>query len=772
MKKHRFYSVIIVWCCLLTSSFTSARNLFENGPLNAYTHLTIAARTDSNSVLIKQGVRAFYINNSTQFKSVLTDCEKANKTTNEIFYFVVPSHTEQYLSVLKQRKLLAKLFLGSSQPYPTEKALLAQGKNYVLILLSDPESKSEYPLKAQKHSRLNRQSNRPAFFYACTFTDSTNLKNQLQSFWDLNAHPMNFVIVPENQFQTLEPIVQQLNQKQRISGMYLNNEKAFQYVEITENKMSYPSAYFCYPFKGFTINLTPYKEGYFFSPDAITSNYTMAYKFFRIKAHRLEKNYLRILKLNFDTPDSTNAIYNFLKEGIDITNSTGSNTARFGGSGSQISFLPQLQPDSLLNFSAAFRIKLNSKERFQSILSMGKTFCLKIADGRPSFNVYVNTFYKDDNSLIDTAKWYHMAFVVSKGRVFKLYVNGQKTFQDSIQRIGATNEVMQLGNNSQYEPFIGEMDDIQLWNRTLGDEDIKELYAEKTNSAFPLFPLSIILATAVLSILLVIILRKKRKQKIIPTQSTEIKLASNTTCNAIYFFGKMRIYSRDGKELSADMSPKLKLLFIILCFETIANESGISTKDLTDILWPGMSEANAKNNRSPYIHKLRTLLAQMDGVELVFQGKNWKLKFSSVIWCDYLQFLHVKQAMTLQLKNQELKLDDHFISTFPKLIAGNLLDKMEHEYVDTIRAKTTDDILQLINTLSEHEDLVNDANKLLMLAEVVFNIDELNEDALQLQLKAYKLMNNQSMIRISKENFSKKYQNSYNQPYIFDEKDD
>lgn len=767
MKKYCLYFLI----CFIVSITLQARNLFENAPINAYTYLTVPAYTDSNEVLIAQGLRAFYLTSTAQLKPLLAQCELANKTKSELYFIVVPSNPSKYISVFKQTKLLPKLFLGSTQPYPTEKALVAEGKNYVLIELRNSKDKNKYPLKSQHINQLNRQTSNPSFLYACSVNDSVGLKTKLQKFWDLNAHPMNFVMIPANQFPVLEAIVQQSNQKQRITGMFLTDKLAFAHVEIQEHKLQYNSPYFCYPFKGYTINLTPYKEGYFFSPDAITSNYTMAYKFFKIQAHRLDKNYLRILKLNFDTPDSTLSIYNFLNEGVEIKETSKSKVANFSGSGSQISFLPQLQPDSLLNFSASFRIKLTSNERFQSILSMGKTFCLKIADGHPSFNVYVNTYYKDMKSKIDTSKYYHLAFVVSKGRVFKLYVNGKKTFQDSIQRIGATNEVMQIGNNSQYEPFNGQMDDIHLWNRTLSDDEIMELYSENEASSYSVNTNIFIL---LLSVLLVgsvgfILSKRKRVFKKNTPISYKIALPNIQPINAIFFFGRMRLYSRDGKDLSVDMSPKLKLLFIILCFETIEHENGINTKELTDILWPGMSEANAKNNRSPYIHKLRTLLAQMDGIELLFEGKNWKLKFSTSIWFDYFQYLHVMNTLTTQFNTQELVIKDDFIKSFSQIIGGNLLDKMEHEYIDSYRAKSSDKILQIINTLSEHYTISDDAQKLLMLADILFNLDELSEEGLALQLKAYRILNNQSMIRLTKENFNKKYQNSYNQPYIFDE---
>ncbi len=104
--------------------------------------------------------------------------------------------------------------------------------------------------------------------------------------------------------------------------------------------------------------------------------------------------------------------------------------------------------------------------------------------------------------------------------------------------------------------------------------------------------------------------------------------------NAIYLFGDFRIYDSNGNDISHNFSTKLRhLLLSILLLGT--NGKGITNEKLNSLHWTYHSPESAKNNRNVSIKKLRDLLMQVNGIELVHLDGSWLLKFEPEVFCDY-----------------------------------------------------------------------------------------------------------------------------------------
>ena len=160
--------------------------------------------------------------------------------------------------------------------------------------------------------------------------------------------------------------------------------------------------------------------------------------------------------------------------------------------------------------------------------------------------------------------------------------------------------------------------------------------------------------------------------------------------------------------------------------------------------------------------------ATVDGLELTFTDKHWKLEVSKPLFCDYTNFIHLSQSLLEQIKTPNATIPADEVQRFSRMVSGNLLLHEEHEFLDALRSRLTDKVLQTVGALADHPSMHSQAVILLDLAELLFKLDELSEEALALRVKGYKLQNNQSMVRLSMENFSKKYQKAYNEPYKMD----
>ncbi|MCK7531345.1 MAG: hypothetical protein MZV63_10075 [Marinilabiliales bacterium] len=65
-----------------------------------------------------------------------------------------------------------------------------------------------------------------------------------------------------------------------------------------------------------------------------------------------------------------------------------------------------------------------------------------------------------------------------------------------------------------------------------------------------------------------------------------------------------------GTDITRKFTPLLKELFLLILFNSIKNDMGISNEKIIEILWHGFSESSANNNKAVNIAKLRAILTK------------------------------------------------------------------------------------------------------------------------------------------------------------------
>ncbi|HEX7358680.1 MAG TPA: kelch repeat-containing protein, partial [Ignavibacteriaceae bacterium] len=164
----------------------------------------------------------------------------------------------------------------------------------------------------------------------------------------------------------------------------------------------------------------------------------------------------------------------------------------------------------------------------------------------------------------------------------------------------------------------------------------------KNNYLLILIPIIVLISGAA-----VFVYMKKRNSNISVSKSNKKEESYNFVSrhikNSINLFGGLWIYDNNENEISQSLSPKIKEIFLLILIRSLNNHhSGITSEELSSIIWPDASPESVKSNRGVAINKLRKTLSSVQGIDLEFSDKLWFIKFNNGSGCDYLEFLKLK----------------------------------------------------------------------------------------------------------------------------------
>ncbi|ATP58925.1 DNA-binding transcriptional activator [Pedobacter ginsengisoli] len=153
--------------------------------------------------------------------------------------------------------------------------------------------------------------------------------------------------------------------------------------------------------------------------------------------------------------------------------------------------------------------------------------------------------------------------------------------------------------------------------------------------------------------------------------------------NAIYLFGQFILYDRRGKDITYLLSNRLKQTFLLILQYSFGD--GISSAELSEKIWPGKEDLNVKNLRGVTLNQLRKVLQELDGIELVFDKGNFRIKMQESCYCDLAE---LNQLMADQKGNKNTRQIHHILQR------GDFLFGVEFPATDlfkeSVRAKLAD----------------------------------------------------------------------------------
>lgn len=392
-------------------------------------------------------------------------------------------------------------------------------------------------------------------------------------------------------------------------------------------------------------------------------------------------------------------------------------------------------------------------------------------------------FFNDDIIApleINKNEWYHYVFryEILSGEL-SIFINGEKQCSTNNHPSMIGTSILVAGSGEAFKKeFEGAMDNLAIWDRAISDAEIKMLYArgidkskiktrklnkDQNNQPVLLY----IVGFVVLLIILLSIawqIRKKKKaiasSENLPTESSSnlANIVPEPNENALFLFGNFTAYDKDGIDISKSFSPKIKELLLLIFFHTQKTNSGISSLELTDIIWHGLPSKKATNNRGVAFNKLRHCLENLDSVIIKFENEHWNISISDKVYCDFVELNNIIKKEG-RVSTEEL----HRVYTITQ--RGKLLQRLSWPWLEEFKIKVMYDIAEVLLEYCNRLKETKNTKLLCTVSAHVLEIDDLNEQALYYQLYALEKNGNISKARFMLEKFSNDFKKNYGEDF-------
>ncbi len=599
--------------------------------------------------------------------------------------------------------------------------------------------------------------------------------NHLLNRWKHTGKRPNFIF-SEKSNRFMLPIFPWLNTYKSISGIVKIGEKPLEKVFWKHSNRSISNGSFNFPYlEGEELNLTPYYPGYSFNPKSVTINDEHFITPLTFNATPLTMDEALTGYFPFDNSWLNIANKEEKIKPVNVSFTTDVNRG-------EVAKLPKNayieigSPDRYgmrgNSFTVSAWIKLNEADSTndQSILGTSETAYRKglhlvIREQRPYFGFYGNDQWA--TKTVPPLEWHHVVYRYN-------YFNGEQAIFVDGENVGASfnhssfigDSTLLIGNSIAQKNFLdGYMDDLFIWSRPLGIEEIQTLYNSgfKPNFTKPSLlsyyrgiPLLIIIMAFIFISYKIIKIRKGRITK--PNTARHSKSYTNDQKNALCLFGEFQVYNSEGKELSGSFTPKIKELFLLLLISTIKNPKGIKTEKLTSILWGGFPPAKAANNRSVSFNKLRKIIKTVEGLEIAYNNGYWKVIIGEGLYFDYQQAFSILKDKN-NPSREEMELFFHFVKK------GVFLNEIHWEWLDEMRGFVTNEIIDTLLRYSSLLDRDEDRELLKAIAERILAIDDLHEKAQKILISLLADGGNINLAKYQFNLFANSYKRTYGEEY-------
>jgi len=608
------------------------------------------------------------------------------------------------------------------------------------------------------------------------------LIEHIKNTWTATGKIPNFIMLDRYE-DWVVGIVSYLRGFKIIKGTVTYNAQILDYVSW-EKTGSLTSGKYCFPVgPGDNVVLMPKSPGFRFTPETAVFNEPRQ----SIVQHFVATSY--------EITEALEGHYTFVKEGRDYSingfdgkplnvqfknDSTRSTVASFGEKSYII--LPGAESFKMRDhdFSVAAWVKIKEylpgKTDYCIIGTMTNSYQqgihLLIRNQKPYFGFYNNDL--QGNTILEAGVWYHLVWRYNKlNGEQAIFLNGKLDSRSLGHPAYKGRDNLYIGvagfNWSSY--MLGEIDNLSIWSRALGEEEIWGISKEvieivPIKNVFIHYPIlsRSLLALLILSMLVLgyfkIPFRKFKKQTSVADKirSIESTILHQPKANYIQLFGDFKVLDKDGIDITNQFTPKLKQLFLVILLYSQRNKNGISTKELTDILWMGHSSQSAKNSRGVTIRKLRLILELLDSVQIHFHVDRWSMAFDNSVKCDYVECLNL-------LKREKIHDTDFNLNFYHLIQEGELFKGDSFDWLDDFKGFVGNNIVDILLKFIHELDLQNDSELILKLTDRVLVTDPVNDQALAFKLKILIKQDNYNLSRFTFDRFCILYEEMYGEKF-------
>lgn len=231
---------------------------------------------------------------------------------------------------------------------------------------------------------------------------------------------------------------------------------------------------------------------------------------------------------------------------------------------------------------------------------------------------------------------------------------------------------------------------------------------------------------------------------------------------SIRLLGNFRVFDRNGLEITAHFTPKLKNLLILLILYSERDARGILALKATEILWPDKDGNAARNNRNVSLRKLRVLLESIGNAEIVAENNFLRIDLGDNLFCDY----HEVVACIRRFQQPGAAADPDLLHRiFELLLCGPLLPNTIADWLDDFKDAYSSLSIDLLKKLLALERQQNHQEMILRIANIMFLHDPLNEEALAAKCAVLSAQGKNGIARNVYDRFCKEYRKSIGEEF-------
>ena len=617
--------------------------------------------------------------------------------------------------------------------------------------------------------------------------------------WIREARVPNFVLV-DKYYAWLDVSLVTFRNFDIIYGAVTNNNELLNYVNW-DGMSNYTTGKYCFPLEpGAELMLSPISPGYRIEPATVYVSGTQRKAFagdFKARPLRIDEDIEIYLPFEGDEKDGSSnhnltvsRNVEFIQDPIRGQVASLENQARVDLP--TASELHMRDHDFTVGVWLKIPKYLPEKEDYCILGAKNSTYQqalhLLIRNRKPYMGFFNNDLV--GNTEIEPGKWYNVVWRYNKRNGEQaIFVNG-KLDAISFDRpayLGSDSLYVGFVNFSQSSNFVGVLDNLCIWSRVLSDKEILGLSNQLldlhiSNAITWLDVLGIGLILMVLVSIAYLGYRKvkekprqdeadagtvaeegieegteepDRSSREMPEEIEEVPVLRNY----IRLFGEFYVLDRDGNDITSLFTPKLKQLFILIMLHSSRGGFGISSKDLTRMIWGNDNPSKStKSLRSVSILKLRKILERIDTVEVLFNANRYILQLSEDVYCDYLACLD-------WLKDKRVRTQPDFEYFYDIISKGEVFKGESFDWMDDFKSYICNSTVDVLSRFIDTYSIEDEADRVIQIADQILLNDPCNEEALLYKIKALIYQNNFKLARYVYDRFCALYQEMYGEAF-------
>jgi len=271
-----------------------------------------------------------------------------------------------------------------------------------------------------------------------------------------------------------------------------------------------------------------------------------------------------------------------------------------------------------------------------------------------------------------------------------------------------------------------------------------------------------LLAAILLIFVLIWLYKKKIRRNIIPVidefedELPDRKKIDERKINAVYLLGEFMVFDKKGRDVTYLFSPKIKKLFILILLYSKEN-NGISSKKISQLLWPDKDVAKTKNIKGVTFNHLRSAMCDIDGIELTLLNDIYFFSTDEAFYCDYYIVLEI-----FKKGSEGQQTIDNYLQMINR---GSFLSSMTDMWLDGFKSDFEELLLNQLLPLLDKLHAEENYKQLLEISRLILNVDVFNDTALKYQLKSYRRIKGIDYTKKIYEQFVTEYKKSLGVDY-------